>query len=414
MLIGLFALGYVGRYLEIAGFGALNFALTLTMLFSSIATLGIDGVVIRELVSQPERRDEILGTAFVLRIIGAFAAIAVVTLSALAFRSSGAPLHLLVILSLAFLPQSFDVIDLWFQKNIQAKFTVVAKTTAAITGALVRIGLAHNHAPLWTFGAAAIIEACVFGAGLVTIFHRNGLRVRAWRFAPKLAALILGNSWPLIISGLTVAIYQRIETFLVWDWLGASAAGVYFASQNIFNLWGTIPALLLPTLYPLLIEQRKQDTVEYERRVQSVFDLLTAAGLVIAIAGVVIAPFVVSLIFGAKYNAAIPILMIQSCATPFTFSGSVRGLFLVMENLNMYSAASAAVGIAANVTAAIFLMPHFGARGAALGALIGYAVSAVVTSWLFAKLHPCARYQTRSLFILLRLPSAYADIRRFV
>jgi O-antigen/teichoic acid export membrane protein len=163
-----------------------------------------------------------------------------------------------------------------------------------------------------------------------------------------------------------------------------------------------------------LVEKKNHDEAEYKRRVQSVFDLLTGAGLIIALGGVLLAPWIIPLVFGAKYEAAIPILIIQCLATPFAFSGSVRGLFFVMENLNQYHIASAILGIAANVCTAILLMPHLGARGAAVGAVVGYAFSSVISSWFFAKVHPCARYQTRSLFILFRIPSAYAEVRRFL
>ena len=40
-------------------------------LFTALATLGLDGIMVRELVKTPERRDELLGTAFWLKAGGA-------------------------------------------------------------------------------------------------------------------------------------------------------------------------------------------------------------------------------------------------------------------------------------------------------------------------------------------------------
>ncbi len=37
----------------------------------ALATLGLDGIVVRELVKTPERKKELLGTAFGLKIVGA-------------------------------------------------------------------------------------------------------------------------------------------------------------------------------------------------------------------------------------------------------------------------------------------------------------------------------------------------------
>src|SRR2546423_5622055 len=70
MLIGLFVFGYISRKLDPAVLGAYNYSLRMATLFGAIASLGIDGVVIRELINQPERRDEVLGTAFFLKVVG--------------------------------------------------------------------------------------------------------------------------------------------------------------------------------------------------------------------------------------------------------------------------------------------------------------------------------------------------------
>ena len=59
MMVGLFVGIWVARYLGPNQFGIFNYALAFTTLFSGMIKLGLDSIVIRELVKFPEKRDEI-------------------------------------------------------------------------------------------------------------------------------------------------------------------------------------------------------------------------------------------------------------------------------------------------------------------------------------------------------------------
>lgn len=59
----------VARFLGPAQFGTISYALSIIAIFTIISTLGLDGLVVRELITRKERINEILGTAFWLRFL---------------------------------------------------------------------------------------------------------------------------------------------------------------------------------------------------------------------------------------------------------------------------------------------------------------------------------------------------------
>ena len=69
MIVALFVGVYIARYLGPERFGLLSYANSFVGLFLALATLGIDSIVIRELVKRPGSRSVILGTAFGLSLI---------------------------------------------------------------------------------------------------------------------------------------------------------------------------------------------------------------------------------------------------------------------------------------------------------------------------------------------------------
>lgn len=45
--------------------------MSVVVLFSALSSLDLNGILVRELVNFPKKRDEFLGTAFILKLIGA-------------------------------------------------------------------------------------------------------------------------------------------------------------------------------------------------------------------------------------------------------------------------------------------------------------------------------------------------------
>ena len=72
MGVGLFIGIWVARYLGPDKFGLLSFAQSFVSLFTIIATLGLDEIVVRELIKKEGEKDLIVGTTFWLKFFGAF------------------------------------------------------------------------------------------------------------------------------------------------------------------------------------------------------------------------------------------------------------------------------------------------------------------------------------------------------
>src|SRR5258708_21907320 len=66
MVVGI----YVARYLRPESYGLLNYSLSFVSIFSAFSTLGLDQIIVRELAKGPGRKDELLGTVFILKGAG--------------------------------------------------------------------------------------------------------------------------------------------------------------------------------------------------------------------------------------------------------------------------------------------------------------------------------------------------------
>jgi len=139
--------------------------------------------------------------------------------------------------------------------------------------------------------------------------------------------------------------------------------------------------------------------------------VMAGLGYALALLVCLLAPAIILLLYGPAYRGAIVILMIQAWYAPIFFSGSVRGQYLLLENINIYLTWSLAIGIVLNVLLAFPLMEWLGPAGAAVAALISYWVASYGTSRFFPRLRECGEYQTKAFLLPWRIKEVLRSLK---
>ena len=279
MGMGLFVGVWVARYLGPIQFGSLNFAVAFVALFGSVTTLGLDGIVMREVLHNHKGTPEILGTTFALRSIGGLLAVGVsiVTLRVIQPNDRQA-LLLVAILSLTLVFQAFDTIDVFFQSQVQSKITVWAKNGAFLVFALIRVSLIYVKASLWEFAAAMTGEIALGAAGLVLGYRLSGGRMLSWRSSKMKAVHLLEQSWPIIFSSMAIMVYMRLDMVMLKMMQGDFAVGLYAAATRISEVWYFIPVAVVSSVSPAIM-RAKDDPELFYGRLRRLFSLMTAISL---------------------------------------------------------------------------------------------------------------------------------------
>jgi len=233
LLVGL----WVARYLGPSRFGQLNYAVALTSLFASLASLGSNSIVIRELVKYPERRDVLLGSAMTLRLIGAaLAMLGVIFFVRLMRPGDTLTLWLVVLSAVGFIFQSINVIDLYFQAKVQSKYTVFSAGGAFLLMSLLKVALISMAAPLIGFAWAGLGEGLLMAGFLLVAYRMTNQSLWKWRIDFGVMLGILKDSWPLILAGISVMIYMRVDQILIGQMLNDKEVGLYSAAAKISEI----------------------------------------------------------------------------------------------------------------------------------------------------------------------------------
>lgn len=377
LCVGLVVGAWVARYLGPAQFGLWSYVLAFTALFGTFASLGLDSIVVRELVRSPEKSHEILGTAYGLKLAGGGFTM-LLTLLVISFLRPEDPLAvwLVALSSAGFIFQSFNIIDLYYQAHIQSKYTVCAANLSFVLVTIVKIALIVNKAPLIAFACVGLSEIVLTSTFLLVTCFFSGLNLRRLSFKRNLALKLLTDSWPLIFSGLAVMIYMRIDQIMIGQMLGDVQVGIFSAAVRISEVWYFIPVSIASSVFPVIISKKGQNEGLYQQSLQTLFDVMAFLGLGASLILTFASPYVMQWLYGASYAAAAKILSIHVWSGIFVSLGVASGSWLAAENLQSFSLYRTVAGGAVNVLLNLILIPKYGIIGAAYSTLISYGVAA--------------------------------------
>ena len=324
------ALAAVARHLAPAGFGVLNFALAVVGLATPLAQLGLDSVLVRELVRFPARTGALLGTSFALRL--AAGCLIAATLVGVSRNSSllAAAQPALVPMTLILVAQAGEVADCWFRSRVQSRAVVVIRGSVIVAGAVVKLALVAAGAGIAAFAWVYSAEAAAFVLGLVIFSRRGGDPAPAWEFDGTMALKLVREGSGFALAGFLAALAVRMDQVAVAGMLGDAAAGLYYGALRLMEFPVLVATATAASLFPALAECAEDDPVMHAR-LETVFGLMSAIAWATAIGATATGPWLIPAVLGGAYRAAWPVFAIQGWASLFYFSGFVRANYLALR-----------------------------------------------------------------------------------
>jgi polysaccharide transporter, PST family len=389
----------VARYLGPDRFGKLNFALSFVAIFGALTPLGLDGILVREIVRHGDRSLELLGTSMVLRIAASLLGSLLVSLAIQFFPGVDGVARLLVtVVSVTLVFQAFDTIDSYFQSQVTSKLTVWAKNSAFLLVAGVRLLLVHTRAPVLAFAIAQVAETALGAAGLVAMYVWNGGNIGSWRFSMRHGVELLKQSWPVILAAMAIMIYMRIDMVMLNVMQGSSAAGIYAAATRVSEVWYFIPTAIVTSVSPSIL--RSRDTPQlYYARMQRLFSLMTVMAVGIGACIAATSHLIIHTLYSSAYDAAAPILAVHTWTAVFVFLGVAQGPWDFSENLLKLGFYRTASGAVTNVLLNLVLIPRYSALGAAVATIFSYAIAGFVGNVVSRRTRPVFFMQLRSFLL---------------
>jgi len=399
MLLSIVIGSLSARYLGPSNYGILGYGTSLVTLFVSISKLGLDSVVINELVVKPEKKGAYIGATLVMRLVASI--ISVIGISAFVlFIEPGNALLLKVTFfqSLAIIFQVHETFNYWFQTELKSKYFVMSSIIGLTITGVWRIYLLYSSASVEWFALSASIQALVVLIMTATIFRKIAhLKLSAYLSDMK---YLLSRSHHFIIASMSVAIYMQTDKIFLGKILDQEAVGIYTAAMTIAMLWVFIPNAIINSAIPLIISEREKNYNEFIKRQKVLMLVITMLGI---IAGIVILAFgklAVLILYGNAYNQSIVTLNILIWSTSLSILGTAISVWIVAEGLNVYQKYMVFIGAVVNFVANLIMIPLVGINGAALATFFSQFVVQFIAPLLFKQTRPILKIYLESFAMI--------------
>lgn len=386
------------RYLGPENYGTISYIGSFISLFNSISTLGLDGVVIKHIIDEPENTGEIVGTSIVMRIISSSISIIGILLMIYIVDDRNTNLLFLAILqSVSLVFMSFEIIDFWFQSKLNSKYVSIAKTIATFVVSIWKVYLLATSKTLEYFAISTTLQYIIIAGLLMYLyFKENGEKLK---ISIRRAKNLIKESYHFILSGMMVVIYTQMDKIMIGQMIDKEQVGIYTAASSIPGMYSFIFTAIINSSRPIILEAKKKSSIEYLKRIKQLYSAIIWISIFISIMMLFASKLTMYILYGKSYLAGAGVLNIATWSNIFATLGTARGIWIVAENKGKYVKKYLLWGAIINLVLNVFIIPIYGINGAAISTLITQIVTCIIAPMFYKETRIHTKYIYESMLL---------------
>jgi len=398
ILSGVFVGIYIARYLGPEEFGVLSYVLAISTFIIAISRLGMDAILVRELVSHPEKKQTLMGTAFWMMFITAIVCSSIVAAVVWSIGELPAVKLYASIISISAIFASALVVDYCFQSEVRANVSATCKSITLLLMSFVKLYLIYIQADLVWFVYAFLMDHAVLAVIFLLAAGQQGRAGFVKCFCWEDAKSMLVSAWPLVLGAVSIQIYMRIDQIMIRNMLGLNDVGLYSAAVRIYEAWAIVIAILTVSLLPAIVKLKQGDEKNYHKRMTQLFSLVIWISVGAALFVSIVSEHLMVFAFGGEYRASAPVVDIIMWTAVFAAMGSVSARYFNVERMERKFAVRTALAAVLNVGLNFMLIPLYGIKGAALSTLICTFFANYLMDWFDKDLTMLLNIKHRAMF----------------
>jgi len=374
------------RHLGPSNYGIINYANAYIAFFSSLCTLGINNILVKELIDNPKREGEILGSSILLRLVSSlFSVLTILGIVSIADRNDPGTILVVSLCSISVLFQVFDVFNYWFQSRLHSKISAAASLTAYTITAAYKVYLVVTGKPVAYFALSTSVDVFCLALILYLCYRKYGGQRLTASFS--VAKQLLSRSCHFILPGLMVAVYGQTDKMMLKQMISDAEIGYYATASTICGMWCFVLSAVIDSVYPSIMQSNKNgNEKEFERLNKTLYAIIFYASAFVSLLFTVLAEPVVRILYGEAYLPAVTPLRIITWYTAFSYLGVARNAWIVGKNKQKYLIWIYLSAALSNIVMNLLLIPVWGASGAALASLATQFITVLVVPFLIKPL----------------------------
>ena len=382
------ALGFVismltARYLGPSNYGLINYAASVVAFVIPIMQLGLNNILVQEIVNAPEEEGEILGTALCMSFLSSLlCTVGTISFAMIANRGESDTILVVALYSILLVCQSFELIQYWFQAKLLSKYTSITMLAAYLVVSAYRIYLLATSKSVFWFAVSNAFDYFIIAVAYLLIYRKVGRQ--PLKVSRAMMPRLFNKGKYYILSNMMVAIFAQTDNIMLKFMGNAAATGYYSAAITCAGLTSFVFAAIIDSARPSILEAKKYSQEAYEHDLSGLYSVIIYLSLLQSLFMTVFARPIITILYGSEYRPSIMALQIVVWYTTFSYMGSVRNIWMLSEGKQAHLWKINLAGALTNVVLNLILIPPYGIYGAAIASLITQFFTNVIVSFIFA------------------------------
>lgn len=382
-LTGVLVVGIiVARYLGKEQYGIMNYVISFVAIFQVFADFGLDFIQIREESKHPAHKDKIIGTTFTLKLFFAILTLLAILIITTLSEHDGRIRCYIMIYALSVILNTSWVSRNHFTSIVWNEYVVKTEISRTLIGMAIKIAFVLLHLPLIWFIVSLVIDSMLLAVGYTASYIRKIDSIRKWNFDRDLAVFMLKQSFPLLLSGAAIVVYNRIDQMMIAKMIDQSHLGVYSVAVRFTELLVFVPTIIAQTISPILVEVRQKDAARYEELSRVFMNVTVSVCILLAILTSLLSYPIVRFTFGRMYIEAASVLSILAFKVVGDGLSQTSGQLMIIEGIQKYASIRNIIGCVTCVGLNLIFISRYGIHGVAYVAIITILVSGTLADFI--------------------------------
>lgn len=406
LLVGLFIGVWTARHLGAEDYGRLNYALALVGMVAGLPALGIQQIVLRDLVKEPSRTPQILGTVFALKSAAATVAFAlVVVMAAAQWHRDSLCTWMAIVIGARILLIPLNMAEIWSYAQLKSRYSAMARNVSFLATSAVRLGLLAAAASVFEFALAATFEAVLRAGLLLCVRRRMGCPAFSeWRYDGGRLRQVLRSAWPMTLAMLVGSLSAQADQVLLRIFCGNQQLGVFVAARQIPMLIAGALGAISSAALPALIETHATNRRVFNARLRLGVQGAWVLGLAVATGLAFLPDALVVAVFGPGYQESTRVL--HGCAVSFPLTIVIIACqpYYIVHDLRLFLLTRTVANFLLWLALAVPLIQRYSYFGAIL-ATLGGQLFGIVLDLTTGETREIGKIKLKAMAGLYLLPS---------
>ena len=306
---------------------------------------------------------------------------------------------MILVYSLTLYTGSFNIVRNYFTSIVKNEYVVKSEISRTVIGAIIKIVLLWIKAPLEYFIIATFFDSVLVASGYCLSYRKIVGNFTDWKYEKTLVPFFIKESFPLVLSGAAVIIYQRIDQVMIGNMIDKTSVGYFATAGKFLDLILFLPMVLTQTVTPLLVKSKERNKIEYTLKKQQFVSIVVWISILLSIIVSAMSYWLIYFTYGDKYLSSVPVLQVMAFKTVGMALSASSGQIIIMERIQKWAFIRNIIGCLICISLNLLLIPKYGIIGSAWVTIITVAFTGCFANLFIPPYHPIMKIQLYALFL---------------